>query len=231
MGTESDVESLGTSFVSSDGQSLSTQSLNVEGVTTVANPGFWFQPAGCLQVTTDTATQTVTYVFNGCTGPLGLVELTGSLTAVWQAAVGALTVDFSAQNFHVNRATISDWQATAVVTTNGNERTMTWNAQLSGRTGRGRDFSRTNQKTVTWTVGGSCLGVSGESTGNILGARLQTTITSWQRCADSCPDAGSEVQVKNLGNGDFIDIKYLGGSTAQLTINDRTDTIGLACGD
>jgi hypothetical protein len=237
-GTESNVESLGASFIASDGQSVATQSLvgpsagiHVEDMTTVANPGFWFQPAGCLQVTEDTANQSATYVFDGCTGPLGLVELTGTVNVTWQTASNQLTVDFSAQGFHVNRATIDDWEATAVVTASGDQRTMTWNGQLSGTTGRGRHFARTNQKTVEWTKGVSCISVSGQSTGNILVARLQTTFTSWQICADSCPQAGSEIQVKNLDDGDAIDVKYEGGPTAELTINGRSDTIGLACGD
>jgi hypothetical protein len=236
--TESNLESLGTSFIGSDGQSVATQSLagpsagiHVEDVTTVGNAGFWFQPAGCLQVTEDTTSQSATYVFDGCTGPLGLVELTGTVNVTWQTALDQVTVDFSAQGFHINRATIDDWQATAVVTASGDQRTMTWNGQLSGTTGRGRHFQRTNQKTVSWTKGVSCIAISGQSTGNILVARLQTTFTSWQVCADSCPQAGSEIQVKNLDDGDAIDVKYEGGPTAELTLNGRSDTIGLACGD
>jgi hypothetical protein len=226
-GTESDVESLGSSFIGQDGQSLATQG----DTTTVGNPGFWFQPAGCLQVTTDAVNQKASYAFNGCTGPLGLVELTGTVNATWQVAADQLTVDLSSQGFKIDRATIDSWEATAVVTTSGDLRTMTWTGQLSGTTGRGRPFNRTNQKTLTWTIGESCLSVAGQSTGNILGADLQTTITSWQRCADSCPQAGSEIQVVNLDKKDSIDIKYQGGPTAQLNVDGRSETIGLACGD
>jgi hypothetical protein len=239
-GTESDVESLGSSFVGGDGQSVATQSLTAGsgdiramggGSTTVGNPGFYFQPAGCLQVTTDKVKQTATYVFDACTGPLGLVELSGTIDVSWQVAAGKLTIDFASQGFKINRATIDSWQATAVVTASGNDREMTWNATLSGTTGRGRAFSRTNQKDLKWTVGVPCLAVSGQSTGNVLRANLQTTITSFQRCADSCPQAGSDINVKNLDNGDSIDIKYDGGPQAELTINGKSQTIGLACGD
>lgn len=238
-GTESDTEALASSFVNPTGGGVSTMSLSPAGsdlhlagdTSTVGNPGFWFQPAGCEQTTVDKTSQSATFVFNGCTGPLGLVELTGTVSLTWQTAQNQLTLDFSAQNFKINRATIDSWQATAVVTASGNDRTMTWNATLSGTTGRGRSFSRTNQKTLQWTTGVACLSVSGQSTGDILGAKLQTTFTSWKRCADSCPQAGSEIQVKNLGNGDSIDVKYLGGPDADLTINGKTEEIGLACGD
>jgi hypothetical protein len=235
-GTESDVESLGASFVGSDGQSLATQSLlggniQVQGTGTTAVAAFTFLPTGCLTVSDDAASSRVTYAFNGCTGPLGLVELTGTVTAAYQLAGGQLTVNFSAQNFQINRATIDSWEATAVVTTSGSQRTMTWDAQLSGTTGEGRQFTRTNQKTITWTVGVACIAASGQSTGDILGDTLQTTVVSWQRCADSCPQAGSEIQVQNLTKGDSLDIKYDGGPTAELTADGRSLEIRLACGD
>lgn len=238
-GTESDTESLASSFVNPSGGGVSTMSLapgesdlHLAGdTTTVGNPGFWFQPAGCEQTTVDKSGQSASFVFNGCTGPLGLVELTGTVDLSWQTATDQLTLNFTAQNFKINRATIDSWQATAVVTASGNDRTMTWNATLSGTTGRGRSFNRTNQKTLQWTVGVACLGVTGQSTGDILGAKLQTTFTTWKRCADSCPQSGSEIQVKNLGNGDSIDIQYLGGPSANLTINGKSEEIGLACGD
>ena len=237
-GTESDIESLGSSFIGSDGQSVVTTSaftpgageLTLEGASTVGNPGFWFQPGGCEQTTADAANQKVTYVFNGCTGPLGLVALTGTIDVTWQKAGGQVTLDFSSQNFQINQATISSWQATAVVTANGNARTVDWNAQLSGTTGRGRSFSRTNQKVLQWTVGVPCLSATGQSTGDILRATLQTTVVSWKRCADACPEAGSEITVKDLSNGDAIDIQYLGGPDANLTLDGRSEEIGLACG-
>lgn len=239
-GTESDVESLGTSFIGSDGASVATQSLagggDVKlasgGATTAGVPGFAFLPAGCLQVTEDTTQSTATYAFNGCTGPLGLVELTGTVTVGWQLAGNQLTLDYSAQGFQVNRATVDNWQATAVITSTGAERSMTWNAQLSGTTGSGRQFTRTNQKNIQWTVGVACLSASGQSSGDILGANLQTTVVSWQRCTDSCPQAGSEISVKNLDKGDSIDIQYDGGPTAELTLDgSKPYEIRLACGD
>ncbi|HEY3818840.1 MAG TPA: hypothetical protein VGL81_16830 [Polyangiaceae bacterium] len=239
-GTESDVESLGTSFVGSDGASVATQSLvggsNVKlasgGTVDTGVPSFAFLPAGCLTVTEDTAKSTATYAFDGCTGPLGLVALTGTVTVGWQVAGNELTLDFSAQGFQINRATVDNWQATAVITSNGTQRSMTWNAQLSGTTGSGRQFNRTNQKSVQWTVGVACLSASGQSSGDILGANLQTTVVSWQRCEYACPQAGSEITVKDLDDGDSIDIQYDGGPTAELTLDGgKPREIRLACGD
>jgi hypothetical protein len=239
-GTESDVESLGTSLVGSDGQSVATASINGGGATlkpldntaTASNDvGSWFQPAGCIQATVDTTSKTATYVFSACTGPLGLVQLDGTVDVTWTDAPGELTLNYAAHGFKINRATIDTWQATAVVTASASARHMVWNAQLSGTTERGRTFTRTNDKTIDWTVGQPCVTVAGESDGTILGVELKITIVSFSRCAGECPQSGSEIKVENVDSGDTIDIKYSGGAQAVLTVGGDATDISLACGD
>jgi hypothetical protein len=238
-GTESDVESLGTSLVSSDGQSVATASANgaagglrpLDNTTTASNDvGSWFQPAGCIQATVDTTAKTAAYVFSACTGPLGLVELDGTVDVTWTEAPGQLTLNYEAHGFKINRATIDAWQASAVITASGSARHMVWTAQLSGTTGRGRAFTRTNDKTIGWTVGQPCVTVSGESDGTIVGVELKTRIVSFSRCAAECPQTGSEISVENVKNGTSVDIKYSGGPEAVLTVNGNPTDIALACG-
>jgi hypothetical protein len=101
----------------------------------------------------------------------------------------------------------------------------------SGTTARGRTFTRTNDKTIDWTVGQPCITVSGESDGTILGVELKTTIVSFSRCAAECPQSGSEITVEDVKNGTTIDIKYSGGPAAVLTVGSSTADISLACGD
>ncbi len=234
-GTESDIESLGTSLIASNGQSVAMAPADMAGgirtqdVTTASSAGTWFQPAGCVTATVDTTTQSATYVFNECTGPFGLVEVDGTVTVTWTVANGELTLRYSAIGFKVNRATLNSWQATGVVTANGTSREMVWTASLTGTTGRGRTFTRTNDKDIRWTVGEPCIAVSGESDGTILGAHLRTTIVSFQRCAAGCPQADSEIKVEDLDDGRSIDIKYSGGPEAVLTVNGKSTVIGLAC--
>ncbi len=164
------------------------------------------------------------------TAPAGLVHLSGTINVSWQVAASSLTINSSAQDFMINAATMTTWQATAAIAANGNARAMTWSATLAGAAASGRQFQRTNQKNLSWTVGQACVAVSGESDGIIAGANLKTTVTNYQRCAGACPQAGSEIQVDNLDNGHSIDIVYDGGHEAQLTIDGKSETIGLLCG-
>jgi hypothetical protein len=234
--TEADSESMAQSFVGGDSETLSLQSvgalnpsvgaggLHAEGI--VSNPaGGFFQPAGCLSEVSDLATQTNTYTFSDCTGPFGLVHLTGVVTVVWsQASADTLNLELSSKNFEINRATVTSWNATAAIKADGDSRTMQWAASLTGTTKSGRAFSRTNAKTISWTVGGSCISISGSSQGTITGLDLDTTITNYSRCEGSCPAAGSEVHIEDVKNGESIDLKYLGGDSAQFTSVDGTVT-------
>jgi hypothetical protein len=243
--TEADTESLAQSFIGagSGGQSLGLQSLSVksgslggEGLEAqgiVSNPaGGFFLPAGCLVEDSDVASKTNTYTFTDCTGPFGLLHLTGVVTAVWSAPnADTLDVQLSAENFKVNAATISSWKATADVTASGDSRDMVWSASLSGTTGGGRAFTRTNNKDIRWTVGEACISISGTSQGTITGLDLDTTITSYSRCEGSCPAAGSEITVKDVTNDDSVDVKFLGGAKAQFTgVTGVVTDIPLLCG-
>jgi hypothetical protein len=198
----------------------------------VANSGDGlYEPAGCLIANVDSASKSATYVFSGCTGPFGLASLSGTVDVVWSSSgPDNLQLTFSAQNFQVNNATLSTWNATAVVTASGGARDMTWTASLNGTTAGGRAFDRTNNKDLKWTVGQSCLTVAGTSDGTIAGMQLTTTFTNYERCEASCPSAGSVLDVKDVENGDSIDITYLGGASADFTgVNGGETTLSLAC--
>jgi hypothetical protein len=254
--TESNVESLGVSFVGGDGKSVAMASL---GASASQNPGFFLVPAGCVTVVAGPVAQSATYTFAGCTGPLGLVHLDGAITVGWtlSPASASLTLTYAAQGFQINGATISSWNATAVVTEPGSAaldsgttgdadatdsgagtsaRAVVWDAMLTGTTASGRAFTRTNHKELTWTVGVPCLSMSGQSTGTITASDaaaasdITTNITTYARCENACPKAGSEISVTNTDNGDSIDIVYDGGAKALLTVNGKASNIVLLCG-
>jgi hypothetical protein len=222
--------------VSSTGSTLTAASLSsvdgnihAEGIGTALSGSLI--PAGCMTETDDAAHSQNTYVYDDCTGPWGLVHLTGTLVVKYALSGGALTLDFSASNFKINAATLATWTATASITASGSQYTMVWQASLSGTTGSGRDFNRTNDKTITWTTGTTpeCVSISGTSQGTVTGHDLKTTVTDYERCAAECPQAGSEIAIQNLDNGKEVDVKYNGGPSATVTetVNGKTASIDL----
>jgi hypothetical protein len=230
---------MGQSFVGGTGEALNVQTAtnlspglgaHLSGLVTSGDS--FYQPAGCVVEGSTSGTDSATYTFNDCTGPFGLVHISGVVDVTWSVTgPGAVTLNFSSSDLEINRATLSSWAATANVTANGDSRTMVWSAHLSGTTGGGRPFVRTNDKTLTWTAGGSCLSISGTSTGTVTGLDLQTTITSYSVCAGACPAAGSEVHVEDLTTSESVDLKFLGGAEAQFTgVNGAVTDLPLACG-
>ncbi|MEO7108803.1 MAG: hypothetical protein ABI183_00080 [Polyangiaceae bacterium] len=239
---ESDSESFASMFASSgsDGSlapsSFAGGSLSTQGLPGGAANGFPnLYPAGCVTETQDVASKTNTYVFANCTGPWGFVKMNGTVAVAWSSTgPNNLTLNFAATNFELNRATISSWNASAVITATGNDRDMDWNGTFSGTTGNGREFNRVNQKDIKWTVGQQCIAIDGQSTGDVTGKNLTTKIISYSRCAAECPEANSEINIQNVDNGNDIDIKFVGGAKADVTLtaNGKTESIDVTapCG-
>jgi hypothetical protein len=230
----------GAAAVSASGADVNETETNTAAVavsvvptsgTTVTNAfGELYQPAGC--VTGSPSGSSASFTFNGCSGPWGLLHVSGMVNVSWSSnGPGGLQVKYAAENLQVNGATLSSWSGTAAVTGSGSSRTMAWSANLSGTTADGRSFSRTNNKSFNWTAGTGCLGESGTSNGNITGIPLEISVGQYQRCAGGCPAAGGEITVEDTGTGESLAIKYSGGSSAQVTGPDGvTATIALPCG-
>src|SRR5262249_2346911 len=102
--SESDTESMATSFIGGDGHGgrLATGhelspmmggELQLDNVGDAAKA--FYKPAGCLVVTDDTANLKATYKFADCTGPYGLVHITGEVDVTYSSsAANQLTVNF-----------------------------------------------------------------------------------------------------------------------------------------
>jgi hypothetical protein len=238
--TENDTETLSSSFIASTGTlGLASAAELGGGALSAANLGdaarAMYFPSGCLTVTSDPAARTATYVFDHCAGPYGLAMVTGTvkitLTTASATAGSRLGLELTGTGLTINRAT-ADWSAQADITSTAlGHRTMAWRAHLTGTTARGRAFSRTNQKTITWTVGQECVLVNGSSDGNVTSRDIHTDVINYSRCKGECPAAGSEVRITNATTGKSVDIKCDGANLATFTgPNGGQTEITLACG-
>jgi len=184
-------------------------------------------PKGCLAVTSNDAAKSVTYDFTGCAGPNGIFNITGRVVATYVTAPGMLTLDLVGNDLRVNRSVV-DWTAHAEISAAGLARQMDWKGTLSGTTARGKTFSRTNTKTVTWRFGERCYGVSGVSEGNVRDRYLRTEISDFRRCQGACPEAGGKITISNASKVK-VEITFDGTSTATYTWAKGSTTFDLAC--
>lgn len=235
---ESDTESLTSSLIdeSSGSLSLATEgnvdyssgSIAPQAIGDIAKSKFL--PAGCLTTAVDEATKTVTYTFNNCTGPHGHRQITGVVKAVYTVVdANALNVSFTGTDLTVNKATV-DWSATANVTRAGTLYTMIWKGQFSGTTYRGREFSRTNDKTVTWDTATKCVTINGVSEGDVHKRNLRTEVKNLAKCEGTC--ASGEIVITNLDNEKTISLSLDGTGAATFTgPRGNSVTVTLACGE
>jgi hypothetical protein len=236
--SESDTESLSTSLIGGDSTTLrlaSASELNPmhDGQLQLDDLGDgakgFYRPAGCLVVTADTAAKKVTYKFNDCTGPFGLVHITGEVDVTFSSsAANQLTLNFSATDLKINRGAI-DWTATANVTANGLARDMVWDGHFTGTTAHGRAFQRTNHKEYKWTVGQQCLAVQGSSDGTVTGHELKTDVIDFQICKGGCPEAGSEIKVTDVTANKVYDLKWNAGDATYTGPDGRSITYTPLC--
>jgi len=185
-------------------------------------------PSTCRTVTTDGASITITY--NDCTGPRGLIHVSGQLvltvsvrldgTIVVHGTSGDLTVNDAHLVVDVDAAySISGTNHTLVVTTNG-----------SATGPRGNDLEHVGNYTIAWDSASQCGSLSGswatEATIDGQTATRSTTV-QLQKCLGSCPVGTID---RTFRTGATMTVTFDGTATAQWqTSTGRSGTIALQC--
>jgi hypothetical protein len=233
--TESDAETLTESLLTTASSQVGLASVDASGSLHAEGNGtpvasVFFQPAGCLTAVKEAGK--TTYTFDGCTGPLGLRKLNGSMDVTWsRLGTDGLHLDIVGAGMKMNGASFA-WTATADITRSGAQRSMHWVGTFNGTTARGKTIARSNDKTISWTIGERCLTVDGVSQGQVADRGLRIVVDSFRRCTGSCPDAGSQITITHAATGRTVSITYEGGAAATFTgANGRTSEITLLCND
>lgn len=187
-----------------------------------------FSPSNCVDATADGAT--VTYNLNGCTGPLGMAEITGIMTADYTLENGDdLTVDIAATDLNINNAA-AQIDMTAAFSRSGDEISLQVTTNSSGTTGRGRAFTRSGTYTASWTPGEGCISLDGDWDMSVGGATWSTTVSSYTQCEGECPQAGGELTWQGEGGGS-LSLSFDGSDQVSWqTGGGSSGTANLRCG-
>ena len=165
-----------------------------------------FRPAACVTATLDAASRTATYAFRDCTPPRSAALVSGTVSVSWQGEA-PLALTFSGTAVKVGGATLT-FTATGDVQGNGDARSMTWSAMISGTSANGHALQRTSQETYTWTTKQDCLTESGTTDGTVDGAAVHGESVTYAICAGGCPAAGSEQRITDVGSGQTYDFQW-----------------------
>ncbi|HXX68792.1 MAG TPA: hypothetical protein VEK07_16515 [Polyangiaceae bacterium] len=170
----------------------------------------------------------VTFVLTNCTGPLGLVATTGTVTATLTLQTNAVGVQLSGNHISANGATINLASSGTLTSSNG-QKTLTANTQTTGTGPNGNSVAHTGMYTIVWTPGTGCATLNGTLNGSGDGGNVTSTqITNYVACTDKCPQSGSAVA--SFSGGGTVTLTFDGGTSAQCAASNGTSAaLALQC--
>ncbi|HEX2686572.1 MAG TPA: hypothetical protein VHN14_08140 [Kofleriaceae bacterium] len=167
----------------------------------------------------------VTVVYNDCTGPRGLVHVTGQLDVAITVSGTTITAHGTSSNMMINRATMVI-DATASYAVNGTTKTLTVATNGSGTGPRGNEIEHEGNYTITWDAASQCRTIDGNWHTD-LGVRERSNDVNLSRCAGSCPTG---TVTHHFLAGASLTITFNGTATATWsTSTGRSGTVALGC--
>ena len=217
LGTEGDATGLTTALFATTGRKV-----------VVAGEGakLSFLPRGCLSATHDEAARRVTYQFRNCTY-LRSIRVSGDLSMAYAEVPDGYDVTMNAAQLQLGAATGSLKGSAKVRADGAGVIRVTLDTQLVGESKAGA-FDRAVKRTITWSLGTACFDAEGVSQGDISGRSVSVTVGPYRRCRSQCPEAKSEVVVRD--DGRTYRVTFDGSDTASLVEDgEATRILSLAC--
>ena len=185
-------------------------------------------PSTCRTIETNGNAITVTY--NDCTGPRGLLHVSGQLVLTVHVRLdGTILVHGTSGNLTVNDAHLVV-DVDAVYTTSRTSHTLAVTTSGSAVGPRGNELDHAGDYTIAWDSASQCGWLSGswatEATIDGRTASRSTTV-DLRRCVGSCPVGTID---RTYRNGTTLTVTFDGTATAQWqTSTGRSGTTTLVC--
>jgi hypothetical protein len=185
-------------------------------------------PGNCATVVQNGADVTVTY--NDCSGPRGLVHVTGELDlTISIGASGAIDVHATSTDLQVNGATL-DFTADGVFTTTGTMESLAVTANGTGTGPLGNSIDHNGSYTVTWDPTTTCRSIDGSWSTDVsspVATAERANTVDLMRCGTSCPTG--TLTHKFLG-GASLSLTFDGTATATWSLSTgASGTVALGC--
>jgi hypothetical protein len=188
--------------------------------------GHYF-PNGCATATA--SGNVVTFKLNDCSGPLGLVGSTGTITATLNIVSNSVQIQLAGTNISANGATVNLATSGTLTATAGGQKTLNANSQTSGTGPGGNNIMHTGMYSLVWPTGTGCATLNGSLSGIGSGtySGTSTKITNYVTCTNKCPQSGTTV---SSFNGGSVTLSFNGSTDAQCTSSIGTSaSIPLNC--
>jgi hypothetical protein len=196
--------------------------------TIAANVATRWSPSTCATVTTNGPD--VDIKFDDCTGPRGLLHVTGELDLVVSINTsGAIAVTGTATGLQVNNATL-DINLTATYATSGTNDVLTVDTMGAGTGPLGNAIDHSGNYTVTWDTTSQCGSIDGMWSTELTSSttsRTRGNMVDVSRCAGGCPTG---TMVHDFLTSETLTITFDGTPTASWALSTgKTGSFALAC--
>lgn len=185
-----------------------------------------WQPSSCV-----TATQNqnvVSYALNNCTGPYGLVHVTGTVVVTYTVNTGGIHADAVSTGLMVNGATMN-LNSHADYTVTGSAKKLVVTTQGSGTGAFGNAITRAGGYTLTWDDASQCGALDGAWSTTIGSDTWSTSITNYAQCKAHCPSSGTLSHTGGISKL-TVTVTFDGSADAKWsTSRGRSGTIALFC--
>lgn len=186
----------------------------------------FYRPADCVR--TNVAAATVSYELTNCTGPHGLVRVTGTVFITYERGIDGLHYIATSDGLEVNGSQIT-MRNSGVYSSDGDTRKLVTEVSSEAVGPRGYAHTRTGTRTTTWTPSTQCLTLEGMWDVHTESRDWSTQVVGYERCAETCPSAGGEIRFQTPTN--TLTLRYDGSDRAGWeTARGRRGTVALFCG-
>ena len=193
-----------------------------------ANVALRWNPSGCA--TASASGSNVTVTLNDCTGPRGLVHVSGTLSLVVSIdANGSVVVTGHSDDLMVNKADLT-FDVTATYSSSGTTHSLAVQTQGQGTGPLGNNIDHNGNYTISWDTSSQCGSIDGTwSTefSNGVQTATRSNDVSVMRCAGGCPTG---TIVHHFLKGQTLTVTFDGTNVASwVTSGGRSGTVNLTC--
>jgi hypothetical protein len=178
---------------------------------------------GCAEVTQSGANLTI--VYNDCTGPRGLLHVSGELDVAITLSDTTITAHATSSDLQINRAHLVI-DATATYTVTETTKTLTVDTNGSGTGPRGNEIEHEGNYTISWDLASQCRTITGAWRTDV-GDRERSNEVDLSRCNGGCPTG---TLTHHFQAGASLTITFDGTATAAWSASTgASGTVALNC--
>jgi hypothetical protein len=202
-------------------------SANEAAINAAASLKSQFSPATCV-INATVSENVLSYSLKDCTGPWGLVHVSGTVVVTLDKMPGAIHATLKATNVTVNGASFN-LDSDAVYTVSGSSHKLAVNTDGDGVGFFGTKLARHGSFTFSWDSDAKCADLDGEWSTTIGNDTWSTSVKGFEQCKGVCPASGTISHTGGI-SGVTITVSFNGSADAKWTSsNGKSGDLLLLC--